>query len=240
MLITTKAIVLRTVKYSDKASAVTVFTSDYGRIGLVAYGISGRKGSGKAALLQPLSLVELTMSYHPGKELQQLKELRSETNLAGISAHPLKNAIALFIAELLSKTLRQQEGEQDLFDFLHHALEWLNESQEGIANFHIIFMYKLTRFLGFEPNTEFRDARWFDLMNGCYSVNRPLHVHFVQPELMSCFTAMSDCNFATLQHLRLSREQRNGLLNTLLEYYKLHLPEFHTLQSTAILRELFN
>lgn len=240
MLVTTRAIVLRTVKYSDKASAITLFTRDLGRMGVVAYGVSGKKSGGKAALLQPLSLVEITMTNHPGKDLQQLRDIRSDVNLPGISAHPVKNAIALFVAELLYKSLRQQQDEPSLFDFLHHALEWLNESEGNVADFHLVLMCKLTRYLGFEPNTEAGGTGWFDLLNGSLVTHQPLHAHYVKPGLMPGFLDLLKCNFSDMYLLRFSREQRNELLNTLLEYYKLHLPEFHTLQSTSVLHELFD
>ncbi|MCE1155497.1 MAG: DNA repair protein RecO [Bacteroidales bacterium] len=240
MQVTTKAIVLRMVKFSDKASAVTVFTRDYGRMSLIVYGVSGRKSGGKAALLQPLSLVEITIAMHPGKEMQQLKDIRTHINLPGISTHPVKNAIALFLAELLYKTLKHQQDETGLYDFLQVALEWLNESDAGIADFHLVLMCRLSRHLGFEPNCTSMELPSFDLLNGCFCPGRPLHAHYVKPGLMEVFRSLLLCNFSSMEQLQLSRQQRNELLETLLEYYRLHLPEFHSLQSTEVLHELFN
>ena len=201
MLVTTRAIVLRSVKYSDKATAVTVFTRDFGRASVVAYGVSGKKSGGKAALLQPLSLVELTMTHHPGKDMQQLRDIRSELNLPGISAHPVKNAIAFFVAELLYKSLRQQQEESSLFDFLQYALEWLNESQGNVADFHLILMCKLTRYLGFEPNMEAENAAWFDLLNGCFVAQQPLHAHCVKPGIVPGFRELLKCSFCKASSL---------------------------------------
>lgn len=240
MLSTTQGIILRMVKYSDKASAVTVFTRDHGRVVFVAYGVSGKKSGGKAALLQPLSLVELTLYMQPGKEMHQLKDIRSDVSLPGISGHPVKNAIALFLSELLFKSLRHQQEEHQLFDFLHKSFEWLNESTEGIANFHLVLMCKLTRYLGCEPNMDSAGAAWFDLLNGNFSFSQPLHSHCIRPELTPSFTALLRCGFSTMNTLNISREQRIELLDMLIEYYKLHLPEFHPMQSTAVLHELFS
>lgn len=240
MQVSTKAIVLRMVRYSDKASAVTVFTRDYGRMSLIVYGVSGKRSGGKAALLQPLSLIELTASMHPGKEMQQAKDLRSDINLAGISSHPVKNAIALFLAELFFKTLKNQQEDTALYDFLQVALEWLNESEAGIANFHLVLMCRLTRYLGFEPNAVSSHLPWFDLLNGGFCDSQPLHSHSVKPGNMLAFKELLECDFSTMSGLVLSRQQRIELLDTLLEYYRLHLPEFHNLQSTEILHELFS
>lgn len=239
MIVTTKAIVLRMVRYSDKASAVTVFSRDYGRLSLIVYGTSGRKSGNKAAFLQPLSLVDLSLHMQPGKEMQVVKELRIDINLAGISAHPVKNAIALFLSELLFKTLKFQQEDTALYDFLQYSLEWLNESETGIANFHLILMCRLTRYLGFAPNMTLAGAPSFDLMNGCFCTTQPLHAHYVKPALMNPFSQILENTFATMGSIHLTRKQRNELLDTLLEYYRLHIPEFHTLKSTEVLHELF-
>lgn len=240
MQVSTKAIVLKMVRYSDKASAVAVFTREYGRLSLIVYGVSGRKSGSKAALLQPLSLIEISMLFHPGKELQQLKELRSDIALPGISAHPVKNAIALFLSELFFKTLKHQQEDPALYDFLQYSLEWLNESDTGIANFHLVLMCRLTRYLGFEPNMALIGQPWFDLMNGCYCSTQPLHTHCVKPGLLSEFGLLLGCTFSSMHELNFTRQQRNELLDILLEYYKLHIPEFHTMQSTEVLHELFS
>ncbi len=228
------------VQYSDKASAVTVFSREYGRLSLIVYGTSGRKSGNKAAFLQPLSLVDLSLHMQPGKEMQVVKELRIDINLAGISAHPVKNAIALFLAEFFFKTLRIQQEDVALYDFIQYSLEWLNEAESGIADFHLVLMCRLTRYLGFEPNTLLKGAPWFDMMNGCFCTSQPLHTHCVKPGLVGDFTRLLECTYASMDQLQLSRQLRNDLLDTLLEYYRLHIPEFHTLQSVDVLHELFS
>jgi DNA repair protein RecO (recombination protein O) len=240
MLVTTRAIVLRSIKYSDKASAVTVFTREHGRLSVVVYGVSGRRANRKGGLLQPLSLVEMTLQLLPGREMQQLKELRSDHNLSGISVHPLKNSIALFLAELLYKSLHLQQEDQSLFDFLDYSLQWLNASEEGVANFHLVLMCKLTRYLGFEPNTLSMNLSWFDLLNGCFTANQPPHPHHINQSMTPTFLALLQCDFTSMHELTLTRTQRNELLDLLIEYYKLHLTEFRTLQSKAVLHELFD
>lgn len=240
MLVTTRAIVLRSVKYSDKASAVTVFTREYGRMSVVVYGVAGRKAGRKAALLQPLSLVEMTLQVQSGREMQQLKELRSDLSLPGISAHPVKNAIALFIAELLYKSLPLQQEELALYDFLDHALQWLNETEVGVANFHLVLMCKLTRYLGFEPNAGAMGSNCFDLLNGTFTSSQPLHTHYIKPGMLPSFVALLQCDFSSMHQLVLTRSQRNELLEIMIEYYKLHLTEFHSLQSKDVLHELFD
>lgn len=236
----TAGLILRAVKHTDKSSIITVYTREYGRISYIVYGLNRKKASIKAACLLPLSLVEITAEYHPKKELQQMKEIRISNSLTNIYTNPVKNALTLFIAELLYKTLKQPEAEMHLYDFLEQVILKLEQNNGDIANFHLVFMMKFSGYLGFEPNQEEKGARHFDLMNGIFLINKPLHSHFLSSETTQIFSALLHLPFDTSSTLVLSREKRNELLNVMIEYYKLHVPEFYGLNSVSVLREIFN
>jgi len=235
----TQGIVLRTVKYSDKSSIATVYTRDFGRVSYMIYGISGKKSALRSALFLPLSIIDISTIHQPGKEIQQFKDVRIEYSLNTISSDPVKNAIAVFLTELLYKSLKRQEADEIIFDFIKKAIEMMDEIEEGIANFHLIFMMRLTRYLGFEPNTEEATASYFDLLNGIFQQNKPIHNHFMSKEITHDFASLLQCDFINMGTIHLSRSRRNELLNGLIEYYRLHMPDFHGLNSIAILHELF-
>lgn len=239
MITTTQGIVLRTIKYSDKASIVTVYTREFGRTSYMIYGLSGKKSAIKSALLLPLTIIEINAIHQPGKEIQQLKEIRIEYLLNSTSSDPVKNAIALFITELLHLTLKRQEADENVFDFTKKALQMMNELEEGIANFHLIFMLKLTRYLGFEPNRENAETSYFDLLNGIFQQDKPFHDHFLNKELACDFAKLLKCDFLNMGTIHLSRTRRNELLEGLVDYYKLHMPDFHGLHSVDVLHEIF-
>jgi DNA repair protein RecO (recombination protein O) len=240
MLTKTSGLVLRTVKYSDKSSIVTVYTREYGRVTYIVYGLNGKKSGVRTACFLPLSLIEITASYHPGKEMQQLKEVRILSSLTSIYTHPIKNALTLFTAELLFKTLRQPEPEMHIYDFLEQTVLFLEQNDTKTVNFHLIFMIKLSGYLGFEPNQEEMSARYFDLMNGVFLTNKPMHSHFLSIEMSTLFCNLLHLSFESGNKLILSREKRSELLNVLIEYYKLHIPDFHGLNSVSVLHEVFN
>jgi DNA repair protein RecO (recombination protein O) len=240
MLTKTPGLVLRMLKYSDKSTIVTVYTRDYGRVSYIVYGLSGKKSGVRAACFLPLSLIEVTASYHPGKEFQQLREVRVLNSLTNIYNHPLKNALTHFTAELLYKTLKQPEPEVHLYDFLEQSVLLLEQTETEIANFHLVFMMKLSGYLGFEPSREEKNARYFDLLNGIFLTNKPLHSHFLSAEMSTLLNSLLQLSFESGNTLVLSREKRNELLNGLIEYYKLHVPEFHGLNSVSVLHEMFN
>lgn len=239
MQLKTTGIVLKSINYNDKSVIVTIYTKDLGRSSFIIYGTSGKRGNAKRSAMMPLSILEIEASKHPGKDLQTIKEIRVCYPFSGISISPVKNAIALFISELLYKCIRQTEYDSQLYEFLENAVKLLDHIEDGIANFHLVFLIKLSRYLGFELNSENHELPVFDLLNGCFTGSYPSHPHYLNPELSTVLAQVISCGFSDLHHIHLSRQKRNELLTAILEYYKLHMNDFHGLKSTEILQELF-
>lgn len=236
----TRGIILHSLKYSDSASIITIYTEHFGRASYMVHGINKKKSICRPALLQPLSLVDLNVSHTPGKELNSIKELQMAYTFTGIPYNPVKNAVALFISEILFKTLRQTEPDENLFAYLENSIQQLDCSEDGIANFHLVFLLKLTRYLGFEPNSDENSYRYFDLMNGVFQYEKPLHMHYLASQDAMDFAAVLHTDFRNMETLAFSRQKRIKLLEGLVEYYRLHIPEFHGLHSLTILQHLFD
>jgi len=235
----TAGIVLHTTKYKDNASIVCIYTRDFGRVSYMVYGVGKKKSVVRSSFLQPLTLAELEVRHIPNKDIQQIKEIRVLYPFSSISENPVKNALALFLSEVLFKSLRQTEPDEMLFLFLENSIQQLDCSHEAVQNFHLVFLQKLSRYLGFEASVEFT-GRYFDLMNGVFLAERPNHAHFLMPESTSQFRILLETDYNTMNKLVLSRENRSELLKNLLEYYRLHIPEFHNLNSMAVLQSLFD
>ncbi len=240
MQVKTKGIVLHSVKYSDSASIITIYTEQFGRASYMIYGINKKKSALRPALLQPLSLVEIDIVHQPGKDLQRIKELQMFYTFSGIPVNPVKNAIALFISEVLYRTLKQSEPDENLFLFLENSIQQLDCSDKGIANFHLIFLLKLSRYLGFEPNSDEDSFRYFDLLNGTFQIEKPLHIHYLTTEDAVDFAAVLHAGYQNMGKLVFSRQKRVKLLEGLIEYYRLHIPDFHGLHSLSVLQNLFD
>ena len=145
----------------------------------------------------------------------------------------------MFLTEILFKTLRQSEPDESLFLFVENSILQFDCCQTGIQNFHLIFLLKLTRYLGFEPNVE-EFGEYFDLLNGVFQDFKPAHVHFLMPEVTLNFKKLLEIDYSSLDKLILSRENRMVLLLSIIEYYRLHIPEFQQLQSLSVLQGLFD
>jgi len=240
MQVKTSGIVLHSIKYSDSANIITVYTRQFGRASYMVHGVNKKKSANRAAILQPLSIVEMNVVHSPGKTIQRLKEMRMEQPLTGIPFNPIKNSLALFLSELLFRTLRQSEPDDSLYLFLENSILQLDCSETGIANFHLVFLLKLTRYLGFEPNQDEDQVNYFDLMNGVFLREKPLHAHFVLPEVTSDFIRVLNTDYVSMHNLTFTRARRANLLQSIVEYYQLHIPDFHGLHSLAVLQSLFD
>lgn len=240
MQVKTTGIVLHSIKYSDSANIVTVYTRHFGRVSYMVHGVNKKKSVCRPAYLQALSMLEMDVYHVPGKSIQRIKDMRTMYQFTGIPIDPVKNAVALFIAEILFRTLWQTEPDENVFLFLENSIQQLDCCETGISNFHLIFLLKLTRYLGFEPNHDEESFRYFDLMNGVFLKEKPLHSHFLMPEDATDFEVLLHSDYTNMYQLNFSRMKRQKLLESLVEYYRLHIPDFHGLNSLAVLQSLFD
>jgi len=240
MQIKTTGIVLHSIKYSDSATIVTMYTRHFGRVAYMVYGVNKKKSVCRPAHLQALSILELDVLHTPGKEIQRIKDIHIGYPFTCISKDPLKNAVALFLSEILFRTLRQTEPDESVFRFLENSIQQLDCCEQGMANFHLVFLLKLTRYLGFEPNRDEEERNCFDLMNGVFTKTKPLHAHFLMPEDAAGFAALLRVDYSNMHTLVFSRSKRFRLLESVVEYYRLHIPDFHGLHSLEILKTLFD
>jgi DNA repair protein RecO (recombination protein O) len=241
MQVKTTGIVLHSIKHTDSTTIITIYTQQFGRVSYLVHGVNRKKSICRPSFLQPLSIVEMDVFHTPGKDIQRIKEMRMLHQFTGIPYDPIKNSLALFLSEVLFRTLRQTEPDDSLFLFLENSIQQLDCSETGIANFHLVFLLKLTRYLGFEPNKddEGKDL-YFDLMNGVFQRNKPLHTHYLLPEAAAEFAAVLSLDYGTMHQLAFTRQRRLKLLESAIEYYRLHIPDFHGLHSLAILQSLFD
>ena len=240
MQIKTSGIVLHSIKYSDSGTIITVYTQQFGKVSYMVHGVNKKKSVNPAAFLQPLSMVEMDVYHTPGKNIQRLKEMRMSHPFTGIPFNPVKNSLALFISEVLFRTLRQTEPDENLYLFLENSILQLDYSETSMSNYHLVFLLKLTRYLGFEPNQDNELVNYFDLMNGVFMKEKPQHSHFVLPDITADFISILNTDYLSMQYLVFTRDRRANLLQNIVEYYQLHIPDFHGLHSLPVLQSLFD
>src|SRR5690606_2395901 len=145
---------------------------------------------------------------------------------------------ALFINEMLSRSLKQHTADDVLFEFLFHAIEILDSLNTGLSNYHLYFLLRLSRFLGFYPDTSQSGLPYFDLKDGHYTAEQPPHRLILEPPFTKIWTAVLSSNFNNLQDLKISAQERKLLLGKIIEYYQLHIEGFGQIRSHEILEEV--
>ena len=240
MLVKTEAIVLHSFKYGESRIIADLFTREAGRVSFIVSMPKSQKSRMKKQYFQPMTLLEVECDLRPRQQLQKLKEVRLLTAWTSLPFSPEKLAIALFAAEFLYHALRSEQQNVPLFCYVCDSMQWLDAAPSGYANFHLTFLMHLSRFLGFYPNLSGDDRdSIFDLQAGCFSRQVPMHRDFLQPDEAQKIRLLMRMDFPTMHLYRLSRHDRGRIVEVLLRYYRLHLPDFPELKSLSVLQELW-
>ena len=240
MLTKSQAIVLHSIKYGETRLIVDMFTRNFGRQSFIVSIPKTPKGKIKKQFFQPLTLLEIETDIRQNLQLQKLGDVRLATSFTSIPFEPDKLAISLFVAEFLYYALRSEQSNELLYDYLEHSIMWLDGQQNSFANFHLVFLLRLTRFLGFYPNLDdYEDGDYFDLRESEFMRNPPVHKDFLHPEEAKKVQLMMRMDFPTMHLFRMSHEERNRLLEVALKYYRLHLPDFPEMKSIEVLQALY-
>ncbi len=241
MLIPTRGIVINTVKYGDTSLIARIYTEEKGMQSYIVNGVRKGKSRTQAAMLQPLSLLDMVVYYRPNKAIQRAKEIKFAYTFQSIPFEITKSTIALFMTEILHKTIREEEENKALFTFLFNSIQWLDQSSATVRNFPIVFLLQLSQWLGFHPQSNFNKGKngYFDMREGLFVEMRPPHSFFVGMPLSRKLAMLIDANIMTHQEVKTSRGEREELLQTMLNYYRLHSENFKEVKSVAILKEVF-
>ena len=151
-----------------------------------------------------------------------------------------KLAITLFLSEFLYHSTRDEQVNVPLFHYIDMSMRWLDESHQAFSNFHLVFMMRLSRFIGFFPNLDnYEEGDFFDLRNGCFSKTVAPHHDVISPTEAAKIGLLMRMNYETMHLFKMSRSERNRCTEIILTYYRLHVPNFPELKSLGIMQELF-
>lgn len=237
MQIKTKAIVLSALKFQEKSLIVKLFTlSDGLKSYFVRDAFSGKKGNHKIAYFQPLTLLEIEAVHKNKGTLENFKEIKISRPYATIASDIYKSTIVMFLSEMLHHSIHEEEANPDFFSFLETAFLWL-DTNDHIANFHLILLMESTKFLGFYPENSNPDFTFFEMREGI----------FVPFETVTCLNNSNSFLLKKLLELRFDSTQvffnskeRQELLKIIIDYYALHLDGFRKPKSLEVLVEVFS
>lgn len=238
MPIATKAIVLSSLKYGETSLIVKAFTEAEGLKSYLIRGVrSTKKKTLKPAYFFPLMQLEIVATHKNKGTLETLHQAKTVAPCQTLYTNRVKNSLVLFLAEVLTQSLRQQEQDKALFRYVEHALQWLDE-HEAVANFHLLFLLNLSKHLGFYPNTTRQNVPYFDLLEGNFC-SKPTLNPLLEGQTLEDFKKILGLPLEALPTLHLGKHHRQELLKKLVLYFELHLHGFQKPKSLAVLNTVF-
>ena len=239
MQVSTRAFVFSSVKYSEADLIVTCFTENYGLKSYLLRGIlKSKKGKLRTSMFQPLSLLFLE-AYHKNKgTLERISEARVHYPYISLQTQIIKSSLLLFLSEILKNSVKEEEANPELFQFLEKSLLWLDQNEE-VANFHLLFLLKLTNYLGFYPDFTDKMQSYFNLIEGNFQRNST--GQFCEMgEKIEVVKQLDTSSFNDLKNLKISKVTRLETLELILRYYQLHVQGYKSPKSLAVLTQLFH
>ena len=240
MLHKTRGIALHSVAYNDAYLIIPVYTEEFGLVSYLAPRKRNKKSRFSPLLYQPLSILDLEVEHYPLRDIQKIKEAQSHLLLSELMFNPLKSSIVLFLAEFIYRISKELQANSLVFEFIVESLRVLDLLEEGIANFHLVFMIRMSRYLGFYPDADtYTEHSYFDLSDGVF-VERATPFHpCLNLEESRIFRLLLRMNYENMSKFRLSRNDRGQIINRILEFYRLHLAAFTDMKSLQVLQDVF-
>lgn len=238
-MITTKAIVFNALKYGDTSLIVKCFTEQEGIKSYMLRGIlKSKKGKLKTAYFQPLTQLQITAKHSAKSTLHSIREAQVIHPYETIYTSIVKQSIVLFLSEVLSGIIREEEENVSLYNYIETALIWL-DTHNSIANFHLLFLLNLSRFLGFYPDTSEQEKIAFNLLDGHFtnSINEKLTV---SGNKLASFKKLLGINFDEISKVSFSKQERQTVLRMIIRYFELHLDGFKKPKSLDVLETVFS
>jgi DNA repair protein RecO (recombination protein O) len=241
MIRKTRGIVLHTTRYGESSLVVHCYTEQYGRQTYMVKGVRKSRKHNRSNLFQPLFILDFEVYHKDSREIQLVKEVSRAMPLNSMPFDMVKSAQAIFIAELIYRVVREEESNPMLAHFLLSSIQYLDALEKASPDFHILFMFQLSRHLGFYPKNNFGEGRiFFDFSSGqfiSHCKNPELHLDEISSKLwhqymLSEYQSVKESDFNGLQ--------RKLVLDNLVRFYKSHVAGMGDIRSLEVLHTYFH
>jgi DNA repair protein RecO (recombination protein O) len=239
----TKGIVLRTLKYGETSVIASVYTELFGVQSYIVKGVrqSSKKGQNKISFFQPAAILEMEVYHNEFKNLQFIKDFQWDYMYTSVYFDVVKNAVAMYMIELLQHSLKQPEANPELFSLIEESLKQLDKGNDALtANLPLYFTLHLGTELGFQIQGEYSDRTpVIDLADGQFAAETPIHSQSLEGELARITSEINVISFySDLEKIKLSRNTRRQLLEAYQAYIAFHVQDFGEMRSWKVLQEI--
>lgn len=241
MLLKTRALILRAVKYGDSSFILEMYTEARGIRSYIVSGVRKARSRTPPSLVQPMNLVDIVAYEREGKELNRLKEVRPAHVYTQIPFDVYRGSIGLFMLEMTRNSIREAEENPALFHFLFEAFRLLDTTEGPVAHFHHHFLLELTAHLGLLPAGSYTEATpLFDLKAGSFVGLHPGHTEYLDERQAELLFQLLHASPDELPGIASSRRERSQLLGELVRYYHHHIEGMREVNSLQVLRTVMD
>ncbi|WP_273447039.1 DNA repair protein RecO [Neolewinella agarilytica] len=237
MLLKTRGLILRAIKYGDSSLILEVYTEERGIRKYIVGGVRKARSQTPASLVQPLNLVDLVAYEREGKDMTRLKEVRPAHVYTRIPFDVMRGTVGLFMLEVARNTIREQEDNPALFQFLYDSFVFLDTTEGPIATIHLHFLLELSAHLGFLPSGQYSaETPLFDLKEGQFIAGFPGHTEYLDDQKAELMFRLLHAHREELAAISSTRENRQSLLTDLVRFYRHHVEGMREINSLEVLR----
>jgi DNA repair protein RecO (recombination protein O) len=241
MLNKTNGIVLHTIKYGETSVIARVYTELFGLQSYLVKGARNRKGGNKMSLLAPLTILEMEVYRKETAQLHHIREMRMIYPFSTLPFDVIKSSIAMFINEVIFRSVREEEPNRPLYSFLESSIRWFDLVPNHYSDFHLWFMLHFCSYLGFTPSDNYSNSKGiFNLREGMFQSTIPEHADYLIEPLSNTLYQLSTSKLADLSSHQLSAKTRHALLPRLVDFYRFHIQGMKDINSLEVLREVFS
>lgn len=235
----TRGLILHQVKYSDSSIILKVYTEQYGPQSYIMRGVRKKNKKTGMAILQPMTLVELVGGHSSKSALQYVKEIRIASVYKDIPFNMSKSSVLMFLNEVLYKVLKEESANMALFSFLFHSMEFFDQYEGPIANFHLLFLIHLSKYLGVHPRNNYSERdNVFDFMEGKFTHGNNENIYLLDAKSSHWLHELLNIDLYELKNLNIPYAVRLELNNGLIDYYKLHIPGLEVIKSLEVVQSI--
>jgi DNA repair protein RecO (recombination protein O) len=241
MLNKTNGIVLHTIKFGETSVIARVYTEQFGLQSYLVKGARNRKGGNKMSLLAPLTILEMEVYRKETAQLHHIREMRILFPFSTLPFDVIKSSIAMFINEVVFRSVREEEPNRPLYSFLESSIRWFDLVPNHYADFHLWFMLHFCSYLGFNTSNNYSNNRAiFNLREGQFQSTLPEHADYLLEPLSSALYHLSVSKLEDVSDLHLPLQIRHALLPRLVDFYRFHIQGMKEINSLEVLRAVFS
>jgi DNA repair protein RecO (recombination protein O) len=203
-------------------------------------GVRKSRKQNRSNLFQPLFILDFEVYHKDGRDIQLVKEVNRAIPLNSIPFDITKSTQAIFMAEVLYRVLKEEESNPVLASFLISTIQYLDTLEEASPDFHILFLFQLSRHLGFYPQNNFGEERvFFNLASGQFKTHLGDPEIFLDQEGSVLWNRYMHADLQSVKEEGFNGLQRKKILDDLLRFYKLHVAGMGEIRSLEVLHSFF-